>query len=355
MRYLVADVQATYWLSAAELRDYGALNVTKPAERVYSTASLAKSYQQDFSFPTTKERAFHLAVPELGHSAADVSGFAMTTYFGGRSEVRYRSATAEVIHLDFKSDYVAGTDLMGFQRFALAKEIVARDCTQELQSWMSERTSARVVEDLRQPATWKSLCVLVQVKPMNATLPVRSNWGGAFNIGQQVVYSTIPLWWTVADVLAAYIRDGIAPEILQAIEIAPSAAKVSTNPLTIAGRVVDPRAVNIWTEFINLRRQIKRQMKAALSAGNADEATRLDAQQHALKEAALAGTYGILEELNEKVYQGQALTLDVYALGHARRFGNIVEEPGSYFAGALGAFIPAGGQAPHGVGGAVTG
>ena len=124
----------------------------------------------------------------------------------------------------------------------------------------------------------------------------------------------------------------------------PSASQVATKPLTIAGRVVDPQSVNIWTEFINMRRQIKREMKAAIASGNAEEAARLDAQQHALKEAALAGTYGILEELNEKVYQGKALTLDVYALGHTKRLGNIVEEPGSYFAGALGTFIPAGGR-----------
>ncbi len=344
LSYLVADVQATYWLSVAELRDYSALAVSKRAESVYSTASLAKGYQQDFGFPTTRQRQFHLALPELGYVAADVNGFAMSTYFGGRSEVRYRSAPVETIHLDFKSDYVAGTDLMGLQRFALAQEITARDCTRELQSWLSEHTSVQVVDELRHPATWKSLCVLVQVKPTNATLPVRSNWGGALNIGQQIVSSQIQLWWPLADILAAYIRDGVAQDILQAIEFVPSASQVATKPLTIAGRVVDPQSVNIWTEFINIRRQIKREMKAAIASGNAEEAARLDAQQHALKEAALAGTYGILEELNEHIYQGKALTLDIYALGHTKRLGNIVEVPGSYFAGALGTFIPAGGR-----------
>ena len=344
LRYLVADVQTTCWLSVAELRDYAALGVSKRAESVYSTASLAKGYLHDFGFPTSSERQIDLSLPELGYSTAEVNGFAMSTYYGGRSEVRHRSAPVEVIHLDFKSDYVAVCDLMGFQRFALAREMTARDCTQELQTWFMEHTAEEVLQALSSPETWKSLCVLVQIIPTNATLPVRAQWGTTYTIGQQVVTAKTPLWWTLADVLAAYIRDGALPEIVQTIEFVPSDARVATKQRTIAGRQVDPERTTLWTEFINVRRQIKAEMKAARSAGNLVEAARLDARQHALKESALAGAYGILEELNEKVYEGKALTLDVYALGHTKRLGNVVEEPGSYFAGALGTFIPAGGR-----------
>jgi hypothetical protein len=49
----------------------------------------------------------------------------------------------------------------------------------------------------------------------------------------------------------------------------------------------------------------------------------------------------VLLEVNEKVYTGRALPINVYSLDTTRRPGNLVEEPGQYFAEALGTLIPA--------------
>src|SRR5262249_12637719 len=117
-----------------------------------------------------------------------------------------------------------------------------------------------------------------------------------------------------------------------------------TRPVTLAGQVIDPSREALWTRCIDLRREVKRAADDACARGDLGLAAQLDGQQHALKETALAGSYGIAEELNEQVYEGKALTLNVSALGLTHRYGNVVETPGPYYAGALGTFIPAGGR-----------
>jgi hypothetical protein len=145
-------------------------------------------------------------------------------------------------------------------------------------------------------------------------------------------------------VLAGVIRDEAMPQIVRALEFVPSAQHVQTHPVEVFGHRIDPTHDTVWTKFIDLRRAIKKAAAEARKRGDLDEAARLDGRQHVLKETALAGSYGVAEERNEKVYEGKALAIDVYALGRTRRSGNVVEEPGPYFAGALGTLIPAGGR-----------
>jgi len=350
--YLVGDVRATYWLAVAELEDYSALDLPLQPESVYSTASLAKAMLRRFGFPPASERRWHLEVSELSYTADDVAGIAASTYFGGRAEVRYRGKSAEVIHLDFKSQYGAVSHRMGLQSFWLAADVTAHDCTDWLLAWLASRTPDELRIELGQSETWRRLTVLVHILlDGSLTLPVRADYAGlagtktsVLNIGQSHLRSSTPVWYTLADVLAGMIRDGVKPSILQAIQFVPSEEQAETHALTIAGTTIDPSADIVWTRILDIRREIKRAAAQAKADGELDEAQRLSAQEHALKEMALAGSYGILEELNEKTYPGRALTLDVYALGRTKRLGNTIEESGPYFAGALGTFIPAGGR-----------
>ena len=119
--YLVGDVRATYWLAVAELEDYQRLGIARTPESIFSTASLAKGFQHAFGFPRAKERSWHLALPESGYSADDVEGFAAVSYFGGRAEVHYRAKPGEVVHLDFKSQYIFVGDRMYVQDFCWPK------------------------------------------------------------------------------------------------------------------------------------------------------------------------------------------------------------------------------------------
>jgi hypothetical protein len=349
--YLVTDVHTTYWLYAAELEDYHQLGLGRTPESIYSTASLAKGALHAFGFPRAKDRLWKLDLPAAGYSAEAVEGFAATSYFGGRAEVHTRSQIREMLHLDFKSQYVAGSDLMGLQDFWCAKEVTVRDVTAEIRAWLTSKSPAEFLGELRDRKAWRQLPVLVCFRPDGRiTLPVRADFqqhvypSGIKNIGQGYVRSKTPLWYTLGEQLAGIIRDEAVPEIIQALAFVPSVEKVETHPVTIAGRTFDPTQETIWTSLIDVRRERKEAGKLALRRGDLAEAQRLEGQQYALKEIALAGAYGVAEELNEKVYEGKALTLDVYALGHTKRHGNIVEEPGPYFAGVLGTFIPAAGR-----------
>ncbi len=364
LSYLVTDVRATYWLEVAELADFRHLGLSRTPESIYSTASLAKGFQRAFGFPRTGERQWRLDLPALGYSAEAIEGVAATTYFGGRAEVRDRSRVAEVLHLDFKSQYVAGSDLMGLQRYWCAKAVTVRECTAELQAWLASKTPTELLAELRDPTTWRRLPVLVCLCPDGGlTLPVRGDFSRSlqrqrtdarsatadrapspYTIGQAYIRSEEPLWYTLAEVLAGIIRDEVVPTLIQALQVVPGADQVETHAVTIAGRAIDPLHEVVWTAFIDHRREVKRAAKAAQARDDLEEAGRLDGHQHALKEIALAGNYGVAEELNEKIYEGRALALEVYALGRHRRYGQVVEEPGPYYAGVLGSFIPAAGR-----------
>ena len=116
----------------------------------------------------------------------------------------------------------------------------------------------------------------------------------------------------------------MVPTIVQALAFVPSVEQVATHRADdLSSAVIDPAYETVWTSFIDQRRAIKKAAAAARARGDLAEAARLDGQQRALKETALAGSYGAAEELNEKVYEGQALALDVYALDHRRRYGRI--------------------------------
>src|SRR5262249_16230154 len=101
---------------------------------------------------------------------------------------------------------------------------------------------------------------------------------------------------------------------------------------------------DLFTRVIDLRTEIKAAVKQAEAAGHDAESTRLDGLQQSLKLLANSTAYGVLLEVNEKVHSGRALPIDVYGLDPRRRYGNVVEQPGPYFAGALGTLIPSAGR-----------
>jgi hypothetical protein len=352
--YLVGDVQATYWLAVAELDDYAQHRLGRKPESIYSSASLAKAYLHEFAFPRASQRDWHLSIND--YSAHDIGGFAATTYFGGRAEVHHRAEAVEIMHLDFKSEYVAVNDAMGLQDFWLARDVTVQDATTQIRARFASRTPTELLAELQRPQTWRTLRILVKLRlDGSILLPIRADYrqnehrgpSGIHNIGQQYARRNTPLWFILADVVAGIIREGVVPDIDQALAFLPGVEQVETRLLDLFGDPayhVDPKRDTVWTKFIDVRRAVKKAAAEARARGDIGEADRLDGQQNALKEIALAGSYGILEELNEHIYTGKAIAIDVYALARTRRYGNVIEEPGPYFAGAIGTLIPAGGR-----------
>jgi hypothetical protein len=335
--YLVQDVRYTAGLYAAERDAYAEHGLTRTLDTIYSEASLGKAYLRAVGVPTAAPRPWALPPERVGH--------ALTTYYGGRSEVHDRLRVVEGQLYDFKSQYPTVNALMGLQRFLLATSVTLRDMTDNVWAWLG---APDLLDQLQRPDTWRRLPVLVRLRPRGDLLPVRARYDGlTYNIGQQHLTSRIPLWYTLADVVASVLRTRRVPEILAVVELVAGDERVPTQPIALYGRpeyTVDLARDDLFTRVIDLRTEIKARAQLAERADHKAEAARLDGLQQALKLLANSTAYGVLVEVNEKAYAGRALPIDVYALDKRRCPSDRVEEPGAYFAGALGPFIPAAGR-----------
>lgn len=329
--YARQDVAATWALYQAERALYKRHGVTKPMWFIYSEASLGKAYYSLLRVPPFMRQNKDFP--------SEVMGYAMVSYYGGRSDVRIRLQPVEVIYCDFKSQYPTVNALMGLQDLLIAERVDVRDCTADVRGWLATLTPA----DLQQPDVWRRLRCLVKIRPNGDVLPVRAEYGpDGTNIGLNYL-TGLPTWYTLADVLASTLLTGKAPDVVEAIELVP-VGRVETRPLTLFGDAryqIDLDQQDFFTEVINLRTEVKADMKRATSN---DEHDNLDGLQLALKLLANSTSYGVLVEVNADDDKARRQPITVYGMDKRATFTNKVERPGPYFAGAVGTLIPAAGR-----------
>ncbi|MGI8483116.1 MAG: hypothetical protein ACR2OU_02490, partial [Thermomicrobiales bacterium] len=133
------------------------------------------------------------------------------------------------------------------------------------------------------------------------------------------------------------------PTILQARRFTPIGHQTNLKPLDILGNPdyrVDPVTDDFYRRVIDLRTEVKRDLKIAKAAGEQNHAARLDAEQLALKIMANATSYGIFVELNVTEFAKPQSVTCYGGDGDAfdARTPN-VEEPGRYFHPMLGTLI----------------
>lgn len=333
--YARRDVLATFTVYQTLRALYKQHDLATPMWNIYSEASLGKAYLKAMEIPPFLE-----AHPDF---PPEVLGYAMQGYYGGRSEVHIRLQPTEVSYCDFKSQYPTINALLGLQGLLLAKAVTIRDVTAEIQAMLASIT----LSDLQQPSFWQRLRVLVKVKPNEDILPVRAAFGEAAEKNIAVTYVSGPeVWYTLADVIASTLLTGKAPEVLEALELVPSGGQAVTQPITLFGDKryrLDLQRDDFFTKVIDLRSEIKQQMKAA---GNQEEAAHFNSLQLALKLLANSTSYGALVEINqEEATKNTEPAMFYTADGEARRsWVDRREIPGKYFAGPIGALIPAGGR-----------
>jgi hypothetical protein len=133
----------------------------------------------------------------------------MSTYFGGRSEVRIRLAPQEVIHTDFRSQYTTVNALMKLQDLLLAERISLKRSDPETKLFLQGVT----IGDLQKRENWERLRGIALVVPENDILPLRTIYAphGGTNIGVNCVTSRLPVWVTFADCLASKFLNGGNP------------------------------------------------------------------------------------------------------------------------------------------------
>jgi hypothetical protein len=326
VRYGMNDVQITWECFEKLSEKYEAYGLKTGPHELYSEASLGKAFLEAMNIEPWQQ-----AQPKF---PPQIIGQIMSTYFGGRAEVHVRREITPVIHCDFLSMYPTVCTLMNLWQYVIAIGMTSGDATLEVQQFVDRCT----LDDLRDPEIWRQLACIVQVIPRGDVFPVRASYekDQSATIGLNRLTSTEPMWFTLADVLAAKLLGGKPPEIVSAIRFTPSKPQSDLVPITLEGAEVRPERDDFYKLLINQRQVIQAKEKAATGA---ERAAHKSAQQ-SLKILANSTSYGIFVELNvdrldkSKTFKGY----DFRGTGREMK-GKKVEKPGRFFHPLLGTLI----------------
>lgn len=293
--YAVNDVDVTWDCYVELLKRYGEHGLTEtPMHRIYSEASLGKAYLRQMGIETWSELQ-----PDF---PPEVLGIIMSTYYGGRAEVRIRRQMTRVLYCDFRSMYPTVCTLMGLWRFVTATGIQWQDWTRNAQDCL-ERVN---LAELQNQDTWKDLTILVQVQPDEDIFPVRARYDeGSRTIGLNYLSADLGLWYTLADCLASKLLTGRTPRIVKALRFTPGAPQTGLKPIMLGGNGdfrIDPNADDFYKRVIELRGEIQSLETKAKAEGDLREALWLNSYQQMLKLLANSTSYGIFAELNVQSY-----------------------------------------------------
>lgn len=288
--YAVRDTDVT-WQCYQRLRERYARHCLTgtPLHRVLSEAGLGKVYLKEMGIRSWRE-----VQPDM---PPDLIGRIMSTYYGGRSEVRIRREVRQIAYCDFLSMYPTVCTLMGLWRFVIAQGMTWQDATDDARELLATVTLA----DLQQQEFWQRLPVLVQVLPDDDLFPVRARYGrdAHCTIGLNHLSSATPLWFTLADCITSKLLTGKAPRVVCAIRFELGPVQDDLRGVTIAGNSdyhINPTQDDFYCRLIDLRGAVKHQMAGATASNR----KRLDTEQLGLKILANATSYGIFVELNSE-------------------------------------------------------
>jgi hypothetical protein len=243
-----------------------------PLTRIYSTASIAKAMLTLMGFTPPLQHFRQLNPQALG--------WAMSAYFGGRSEVRTRRIDVPVRVVDFTSMYPTVFILMNLQDLLAASEVRCRDVTEEVRQLLDGVT----LDDLYDPKVWLKMRCIIKLKPNADVLPVRMrlNSDEPYAITVTPFTSTSDRWYTLGDVIAAKLLGHSTPAIQEAIEFYCNGVQDGLHSTEMLGVTLDPNK-QIFKTVVEEKQRYKRD-NPALS--------------QALKILANSGAYGIYAEIN---------------------------------------------------------
>lgn len=287
VEYNVNDTYATYELYSKATERYRLYGLTKEIHEIYSPASIGKAYLEKIGI-----KRLHEKNPDF---PKNILGYLMSTYYGGRTEVRIRKQPVRVAYLDFVSMYPTIYALLGMDRFLKSKRESFSSSTEETRRFLNDIS----LEDIRRKETWSRLTTICRIIPDDDILPIRSKYENkkTYNIGINYLRSedATALWYTLADLIASKLLTGKTPIIQEAITFIPEGMQEHLNEIEIMqGLSVKPDE-DFIRRIIEERIPIKRESKKL-----ADEDGRRQAalKQNILKIIANATSYGIFIEVN---------------------------------------------------------
>jgi hypothetical protein len=328
------DVRTTAALHAALIAEWSTHPIDLEPEHAYSAATVGRAYLRAMGIvpPLEKARAVEIRY----------HGYAMSAYFGGRAEVRIRRIAVPVRYVDFTSMYPTVFELGAYWQWLIAAGYRVEDATADARGLIAS-VDRETLFDL---VTWQALAgVFCLVEPMGELLPVRTDYGadpsgaglGTPTIGLNPVWSDQPLWYTLADVLAAKLLGGRAPTVQEAFRIVPEGIQSGLRAVRLRGQIeVDPRTDSLFRVAIEERNRLKRRSDLPL-----EEAGRT---AQFLKTLANADAYGIFAQVDVKEPTAAGVDAAVDGLWSFTTHVQALEAPGPYCFPALAASITGAGR-----------
>lgn len=333
LAYACQDVQVTWECYCALLRKFEEHKFAEAQpHRIFSEASIGKAYLREMNIQPWRE-----VQPDFPDH---LTGTIMSTYFGGRAEVHHRRIISEVCYCDFLSMYPTVCTLMRLWWFVISTGLKWRNSTDETRKILE----SIALRDLQYPGTWAQLATIVQVSPDRDIFPVRANYDQSeqATIGLNFLSSETPLYFTLADCVAAKILTGKTPKVLHAVTFERTDPQSGLRSATIAGNAayqIDPCRDDFYRRVIDLRSTVKKQLRNAEPCQRAS----LDSAQLTLKILANATSYGNFVELNvEDLTRPQQRSLYGFNGEPQSISTNKSEEPGRYFHPLLATLITGG-------------
>ena len=209
IEYCRQDVRATVGLLNAAKQEYDLHPIAPGPDRMFSPASVAKSYLEELNISHPSEKV---------KDADAAYGIFMQSYFGGRAECRIRNWEVPVCPVDFMSQYPTVNELLGNWSVLTAENVTFPDATEEVRQLLSRITLERCFDR----KLWPKFKFFALVRPDNDILPVRTVYNGTTqNIGINYLTSKEPIWFAGPDIIASILLTGKVPRIEKAIRVVP--------------------------------------------------------------------------------------------------------------------------------------
>jgi hypothetical protein len=316
IEYCRQDVRATVGLLNAVKQEYDLHPIEPGPDRMFSPASVAKSYSETLNISHPNEKA---------KDADAAYGIFMQSYFGGRAECRIRNWEVPVCPVDFMSQYPTVNELLDNWCVLTAKSVTFPDATKQVRQLLAQISLKRCFARER----WPQFKFFALVRPDNDILPVRTFYNGTTqNVGINYLTSKEPIWFAGPDIIASILSTGKVPHIERAIRVVPHGKQPGLASTSLRGMVkVDAKKHSFFKHVIEQR-----------------AANESNPQLHYwLKILANSGSYGLFVELNPN--ESDDAELKVYSGDESfQTTSDVVEDPGKWFAPHIGSLITSGGR-----------
>lgn len=302
IEYNIEDTLATAELFSHLNEEYKRFGIKLPLPDVFSSASMGKAFLEELGI-----MPYMKMDPNVD---PEVYGKISQAYYGGRVECMVRKKPCLVTALDFTSMYPTLFILLGLYDFLIAEKIEHFDDTANVQKLLDEIQ----LEDLKNPNTWKSLSVIVEIEPSDDLLPVRAKYNeDNFTVGLNYITSKEPLYYALPSIILSKLLTGKTPKIKTAMRFKPIGKQKSLKNTKILGMDINPSRDNIFKILVEEKQRSKK-------AG--------DGRDKQIKILVNSTSYGIFIELNPEDRKSEII---VYSGNDSFPDYKKFEKEGKYF------------------------